>query len=135
MNEGAVLLVKTVEGLISNTIVAQPQAVQGVLHHAPKIFKEDGLIDFNQNALAIHNLIRGLSPIPTAYTYIKEKLLKIYRSQYEIVVHQQVAGSIDTDGKNYVKFATNDGWLYALEVQLEGKKRMAVADFLMGYKF
>lgn len=135
MHEGAALLVTTVQGLEANSIAERPQSIVSDLRSAPKIFKEDCLIDFSRPAKQVHNLIRGLSPRPTAYTILDDKVFKIYTSAYEVTDHNQQAGTYTTDGKSYLKFATQDGWLQALDVQLQGKKRMSIADFLRGYKF
>ncbi len=134
MDAGAGLLIQTVEGLKAGTLEGRPQAADTVLHHAPKIFKEDCLIHFEQKAGAVHNLIRGLSPVPAAFTYLGGKTLKIYSSRFELASGLPAPGTPDSNGRTYLRFAAADGWLYALEVQLEGKKRMPVGDFLRGYK-
>ena len=136
---GANLLVTTLTGLINNTLVEQDQEAiihqdPSLLKHAPKIFTETCTIDWNNNTESIFNLIRGLSPFPGALTKLDDKILKIFTAQKEICVHNQQAGSIITDHKTYVKFACTDGYLDILDLQLEGKKRMGVADFLRGYK-
>ena len=136
---GANLLVTTLTGLINNTLVEQDQEAiihqdPSLLKHAPKIFTETCTIDWNNNTESIFNLIRGLSPFPGALTKLDDKILKIFTAQKEICVHNQQAGSIITNHKTYVKFACTDGYLDILDLQLEGKKRMGVADFLRGYK-
>ncbi len=135
MVAGANLMVKTIEGLIQKSITEQTQVNANNLKHAPKIFKEDCRINWNQTSLQVHNLIRGMSPIPTAFTTLAEKQLKIFESAYKEEMHQAAIGSYDTDGKNYLRFATPDGWLYCKEVQYEGKKRMNIEDFLRGFRF
>lgn len=135
MKEGGKLLVETVKGLAAGTIKEIPQeSVATNIKHAPKIFKEHTLINWNNNVVSIHNLIRGMSPIPAAYTTLQDKVLKIYTSHYEQVAHGKETGSYDTDGKTYLRFAASDGWLYIDELQIEGKKRMVVADFLRGFR-
>jgi methionyl-tRNA formyltransferase len=136
MEAGAQLLVKTVVGLIEDTIVEQPQPQQkDTLKHAPKIFKEDCLINWNSNVEAIHNLIRGLSPVPAAYMHLQDKQMKIFASTFILTDEPNIVlGSWDSDGKTYLRFRANDGWLYATDVQYEGKKRMPVADFLRGFR-
>jgi methionyl-tRNA formyltransferase len=135
MHEGAALLLKTVEGLINETIHEAPQnQSDAVLKHAPKIFKEDCQIYWRNGVVAIHNLIRGLSPVPAAYTFIQDKQLKIYDSRYEAVETHKPYGEIETDGKTHLRFAAKDGWLYALDVQYEGKKRMKIEEFLRGFR-
>lgn len=135
---GAKLLVKTLRVLAGGTITEQPQdtmnAEAAAQKHAPKIFTETCKIDWQKPADDIYNLIRGLSPYPAAFTFVKEKMLKIYKAKKEIKQHQLPTGSFETDGKTYLRFACADGFVYALYIQLEGKKRMAVEDFLRGNK-
>jgi methionyl-tRNA formyltransferase len=134
---GAKLLVRTIEGLVAGTLKSVPQENPAGLKHAPKLFTETGKIDWNKPADEIYNLIRGLSPFPAAYTELEGKNLKIYRA--ERIVHTLASdaapGVYDTDGKTYLRFATADGYIRVTELQLEGKKRMAVGDFLRGYRF
>jgi methionyl-tRNA formyltransferase len=137
MNKGAGLLVKTVKGVESGRFNEHPQSqlLEGAeLKHAPKIFKEDCLIDWNQSAESIYNKIRGLSPVPTAYTHLNEKMLKVYRAEYELTKTGQQPGSFLTDGKTYLKFAAADGFVSLTDVQLEGKKQMDIQQFLRGVK-
>jgi methionyl-tRNA formyltransferase len=137
MNKGAGLLVKTVKGVESGRYNEHPQSqlIAGVeLKHAPKIFKEDCLINWNQPAQTIYNKIRGLSPIPTAYTTLNGKNLKIFRAGYELEKHDVHTGHFVTDNKTYLKFAANDGFVSLTEVQLEGKKQMGIEEFLRGIR-
>jgi methionyl-tRNA formyltransferase len=147
---GARVLVKTVQGLSDRTLKETPQAsvansqspveqsVDGdsrlPLKHAPKIFTETCRIDWNRPVAEVHNLIRGLSPFPGAFTYLNDKLLKIYKSQKETETTGIDPGAFKTDGKNFLKFAGTDGFVWVKELQLEGKKKMAVEDFLRGHK-
>jgi methionyl-tRNA formyltransferase len=89
----------------------------------------------NKSVDDVHNLIRGLSPFPGAFTYLNEKMLKVYKSEKENKQPAIVSGQFETDGKTFLKFACADGFIYMKELQLEGKKRMGVEDFLRGYKF
>lgn len=150
---GAKLLVKTVEGLVAGTIEEKPQGEAGNrqsaigneeagagspepgFKHAPKIFTETCKIDWHKPAFDIYNLIRGLSPFPGAFTYLQDKTLKIYRSKKEIAPPTIPQGTADTNGKTYLKFACADGYIHVLDLQLEGKKRMTVEEFLRGYRF
>lgn len=134
MHEGAQLLLETVEGLQKGNLKARQQVLETALQHAPKIFKEDCQINWNQKANQIHNLVRGLSPYPGAFTTLKEKQLKIFQTSVEPEGHHQLPGSWDTDSKTYLKFAAQDGWVSVLDLQYEGKKRMSVADFLRGFR-
>ena len=133
---GAELLVKTIRGLAENTISEIPQqsVKPGDIKHAPKIFTDTCKIDWTKSASDIHNLVRGLSPYPGAFTYLKEKTFKIFRSKIEITPHHAEPGSYATDHKSFLKFACKDGYIHALEIQPEGKKRMPVEDFLRGFR-
>jgi len=136
MEEGGKLLVATVKGLAEGTLQGIPQdaVAEAALKHAPKIFKEDTLINWTKTAKEIHDLVRGMSPIPGAYTMLQGKTFKIYKSHYESAAPGAEPGNYNTDGKSYLRFAAVDGWLYADEVQAEGKKRMPIGDFLRGFR-
>lgn len=134
---GAELLVETVNGFNTNTLKEKSQDAFNehmTLKHAPKIFTETCIIDWGRSTLDIHNLIRGLSPFPGALTKLDGKVLKIYKSNTEHEQHQHPMGAVFTDGKNFLKFATSDGYIHVLDLQLEGKKKMSVTDFLKGYR-
>lgn len=135
MAQGAALLTETVNGLINQSISEQAQDLSLDTKHAPKIFKEDCKIDWNNDAEQVHNLIRGLSPYPAAFTSLEEKQLKIFSSSFEIIKHTSAPGTFESDGKTFLRFATNDGWINCINVQYEGKKRMDIADFLRGWRF
>ncbi|WP_158796730.1 methionyl-tRNA formyltransferase [Pedobacter sp. L105] len=134
MEAGAGLLVKTVKAIEENTYKEQPQVFSDELKHAPKIFKEFCQIDWNQPVKNIYNLIRGLSPYPTAFTLLNEKTIKIFKAAYEQTEPGITPGEFQTDGKTYLKFATKDGLISVLDVQYEGKKRMMVDEFLRGMR-
>ncbi|WP_231401994.1 methionyl-tRNA formyltransferase [Panacibacter microcysteis] len=132
---GAALLVETIQKLAGGKLAEAPQkVVSNDLKHAPKLFTETCKIDWTKSVDDIHNLIRGLSPFPGAYTMLNGKTFKIYKSSKEKTVLNDAAGSVTTDHKTYIKFACKDGYIYANDIQLEGKKRMAVQDFLRGNK-
>lgn len=134
MKAGAELLVKTVKGLAEGNLQEIPQAdiPAGELKSAPKIFKEHTRIDWTKGVEDVQNLVRGLSPYPVALTTVQDKVFKIYQSHTELATHEATPGSYDTDGKTYLRFAAADGWVYADEVQQEGKKRMDITSFLRG---
>src|SRR5579872_2434894 len=137
MYKGAGLLVKTVKGIESGRYTELPQAhlAEGVeLRHAPKIFKDDCKINWNQPAEKIYNLIRGLSPYPTAFTTLQDKILKVFRAEYEVTETGRQPGEFLSDNKAYLKFATTDGFVSLTDIQLEGKKRMGVEEFLRGIR-
>lgn len=137
---GADLVIKTVEALAEGTATPIPQDISSLspAHlHAPKLFKEDCLIDWTLPATTINNRIRGLSPYPTAYTNLDNGngpvSLKIFKGRPEEAIHQLEAGTIVSDQKKYLKIACADGFVYLLDIQLAGKKRMSIEDFLRGF--
>jgi methionyl-tRNA formyltransferase len=135
---GAQLLVRTAEGLANGSLKEQPQnelADESEIKHAPKIFTETCRIDWNKTVDEVHNLIRGLSPFPGAFTHLGNKILKIYRAEKQLKQTSVSIGEFETDSKTYLRFAANNGYVYLDEIQLEGKKRMKVQVFLRGHKF
>lgn len=135
MLAGAQLVLRTVQAIENGTVQPQPQAdVEAT--HAPKIFKETCEIDFNQSTAQVHNFIRGLSPYPGAWTLLDGKTLKITRTEkMPVTGNLPTPGTYVSDGKNHLRISTADGFVEVLELQLEGKRRMPVRDFLNGYKF
>ncbi len=134
---GSTLLLKTVQGLADGSLQGKPQeqfTVDTPLQHAPKIFTDTCRIDWTNSTTDIFNLIRGLSPYPAAFTYLDGKLLKIYKVTKELTTPVIPAGSHDSDGKTWLRFAASDGYIYITELQLEGKKKMRTEDFLKGYR-
>jgi len=134
MATGAELLLKTVKAIADNNYEEQPQIAAEELKHAPKIFKEFCKIDWNQPVKTVYNLIRGLSPYPTAFTELNEKTIKVFKAGYEETEPGIAAGGFLTDGKTFLKFAAKDGFIQLLDVQYEGKKRMLVDEFLRGMR-
>lgn len=140
MDLGSKLVVDTVEGLIQKNVELRTQRsfVQGaeVLKPAPKLTKELCHIDWNRTSAEVLNLIRGLSPYPTAYTEIpvdgKPTSVKVFKAE-PLELHAE-PGSVLTDGKSYLAIATADGALSIKDLQLAGKKRMGVEAFLRGYR-
>jgi methionyl-tRNA formyltransferase len=136
---GARIMYKTLEGYCSNTLVPLPQykMITGPAEilSAPKLTTETGNINWESTAKKIVDLVRGLSPYPTAYTLLDKKKLKIFRSSYSLTEMSQSAGVYQSDGKTYLRFAALDGWVYIHDLQLEGKKRMDIESFLRGYRF
>lgn len=143
METGAKLMIKTIEAVAAGTAPSVPQYMpaDGVLHHAPKIFKEHCLIDWNKTVTEVHNLIRGMNPFPIAYTGIKNLqteetlILKIYESVAHHQVHQYSPGEIMTDGKSFAKIAVSDGFIELKLIQLQGRKAMQISEFLRGFNF
>jgi methionyl-tRNA formyltransferase len=134
---GAGVIVKTIEGIMANTIIEIPQKEMETAHLkiAPKLFTETANINWACACITIYNLIRGLSPYPAAFTFLNNKKLKVFNASVEIIAHNTAIGSHLTDGKTYLKFACTNGYIHIADLQLEGKKRMPIADFLRGYKF
>lgn len=133
---GAALLVKTVAGLAAGTLTETPQTGDpGTLKHAPKIHTDTCRINWSLTTNEIYNRIRGLSPYPGAFTTLNEKMLKIFRCKKELVFPEHTEGDYVTDGKTYLKFACSDGYIHLLDIQLEGKKKMEITEFLRGYRF
>ncbi|MFL5762781.1 MAG: methionyl-tRNA formyltransferase [Bacteroidia bacterium] len=142
MHIGAKLVLKTVRAIEENSY---PQIDQAELiangekeKHAPKIFKEDCRIDWSKNISEIHNLIRGLSPYPAAWTLFispdgKEYPVKIFRTMKEKSDHAQPEGMLFNDSKTQLRIAAKDGYIIVDELQLAGKKKMSAADFLRGF--
>ncbi len=136
---GAELLVETVKGLTEKSLKIIPQSdvilhKDLTIHHAPKLFTETCKINWNHSIEKLHDFIRGLSPFPGALTVLDDKLLKVFRGAKERLQHEDAPGKMLSDGKSYLKFAGTDGYIHILELQLEGKKKMAIADFLKGYR-
>ncbi|MCS3531546.1 methionyl-tRNA formyltransferase [Chryseobacterium sp. JUb7] len=137
MEMGSKLVVKTLDGLAENSIIEKPQPHVEHPKNAFKIFKEDTRIDWAKNSKEVHQFILGMSPYPAAFTTLKigeeEKGLKIFGGKFEISNHNKPVGSLDIS-KNEFKIYTPDGIYFPLELQLEGKKRMNIKDFLNGFR-
>jgi methionyl-tRNA formyltransferase len=137
MEMGSKLIVKTLDGLAENSIIEKPQPNVEHPKNAFKIFKEDTRIDWTKTSKEVHQFILGMSPYPAAFTTLKigeeEKGLKIFGGKFEISNHEKTVGSLDIS-KNEFKIYMNDGIYFPLELQLEGKKRMNIKDFLNGFR-
>ena len=143
MHIGAQLLVRTVKGLSDGSLVPLPQKIlvedqhpkESSIRHAPKINTETCRINWSQTIEQVHNLVRGLSPFPGAFTTLNEKMVKVYQTKKEMVFPAHTEGDLVTDGKLFLKFACSNGYLHLLEIQMEGKKKMDITEFLRGYRF
>ncbi|HCA07921.1 methionyl-tRNA formyltransferase [Chryseobacterium sp.] len=137
MEMGSSLVVKTLDGLAENSITERPQPHVEHPKNAYKIFKEDTRINWKAPSKTVHQFILGMSPYPAAFTTIKigeeEKGLKIFAGKFEITDHGKPSGTLDIS-KNEFKIYTEDGAYFPQELQLEGKKRMTVKDFLNGFR-
>ena len=139
---GGKLVLETVDAILNGTVKPIPQeemAVVGELRPAPKIFKETCRIDWLQPVKRVYDFIRGLSPYPAAWTEIVSPegvrtALKIYQAEKRPATHELPVGTIRTNRKSYIDIAVEDGYLRLLSVQLAGKKRLPVTDFLNGFK-
>ena len=142
MKQGARLVIKTLEGLSDNTLKPQQQSQfikpGEILKTAPRIYPKDCIINWNNDPVTIHNLIRGLAPAPCARSVFindsSDLSFKIYESQPEITKHNMNPGELITDGKHFLRIACRDGFISVVSLQLEGKKRMNSVEFLRGFK-
>lgn len=143
MRMGAGLVIETVDSLLAGGVETVPQEKlfkdPAELRPAPKIFKETCRIDWRQPMKRIYDFIRGLSPYPAAWTELvssdgKRLSLKVYQAEKRPARPDAPIGSIHTDHKSYIDIAVEDGYLRLLSLQVAGKKRMGVADFLNGFK-
>ena len=141
MHLGGDLVIQTVDKLLDGTLQSRPQSdyiTSQPLKPAPKIYRETCRIDWQQPAVNIHNLVRGLSPVPAAWTMMStdkgDEMVKIYRTSVSADKACGPAGAVLSDGKTMLTVATGDGSLNIEELQVAGKKRMPIADFLRGFK-
>ena len=132
MQKGARLVLNTVKQIRDESYTLKVQDESGDLKHAPKLFKEDLEIDWNQDSKHIYNFVRGLSPYPAAWTRLNGKTFKIFGVK---ISDQQVSGepgSANTNNKDEILVKTGDGAVNILDLQVEGKKRMKTIDYLRG---
>ena len=147
MVKGSVLVLITVKAIEEDQVQTKLQKILAPheikLKSAPKIFKEDTRIDWEKPKQDVSNLIRGLSPYPGAYTKLIEPgneswVIKIFKSELvdngqDIKKHRIVPGAVLTDQKTYLYIGCSDGIIGVKEIQLEGKRRMNIAEFLRGF--
>ena len=141
MKLGGDLVLETVDKILDGTVKSIPQErlmLSKELKPAPKIFKETCRIDWNQDVKKVYDFVRGLSPYPAAWTKLydgeKQFNLKIFRAEKQFCETEELVGTVLTDNKSFFKIALSDGYLNILSLQLSGKKRLAIEDFLRGYK-
>lgn len=142
MRLGGGLVLKTVDAILEGSVKTIPQeelAQVGELRPAPKIFKETCRIDWIIGVKRIYDFVRGLSPYPAAWTELYQEgtdpvMLKIFETEKLFCEHSLAPGTIVTDCKTYFKIASSDGYVNVLSLQLAGKKRMEINDFLRGYR-
>jgi methionyl-tRNA formyltransferase len=135
--------VETVEAILSGTVKSVPQEAfyqdEAELRPAPKIFKDTCRIPWQRGVKAVYDFVRGLSPYPAAWTELvlpdgTRQVLKVYETAKQWATHTLPVGTVVTDHKHSLRVAVADGYVELLSVQLAGKKRMAVGDFLRGYR-
>lgn len=136
MEIGAKLVVETLDGLAEGKLTEIPQNQKENPKTAYKIFKEDTKIDWEKEVEVIHNFIRGMSPYPAAFTILEvggeQKILKIFKGKFQKIEHSKECGEIEIS-KNEFKIYAENGVYFPEELQLEGKKRMNLKDFLNGF--
>lgn len=140
---GGDLVLETVDAILNGTVKPIPQEdlmQQGTeLRPAPKIFRETCRIDWSKGGKQVYNFVRGLSPYPAAWTELcssdgTRQVLKIYETEKVFESHDRKVGTVHTDMKTYFRIAVKDGFVKVTTLQLAGKKRMSVGDFLRGYR-
>jgi len=143
MEEGANLVLKTVDAIIERKAVTHSQQENmkegWELKNAPKIFREDCRLTLNDPLESLFNKVRGLSPYPAAFAFLenssgKQIQVKIFRTDFEVIKHSESPGTLMSDGKNFLKIAHREGFLIVKELQLAGKKRMDTKSFLIGFQ-
>lgn len=142
MTIGAPLVLETVERIAAGNItpVEQMNIDEATLKPAPKIFKEDCRINWSLSGTRIVDLIRGLSPYPSAWTEMRKEgseevqSAKIYAACFDEIEHGQECGTVESDGRSFLRVACRNGWINLLEVQIAGKKRLPIRELLLGWR-
>ena len=142
MTVGTGLVLETVDRIAAGDITptVQENADEATLHPAPKIFKEDCRIDWHREGRRIIDFIRGLSPYPAAWTGMfrdgsdEMQTAKIFAVTFEEAVHGAPCGTVESDGRTFIRVACSDGWIVLGELQIAGKKRLAVRELLLGWR-
>jgi methionyl-tRNA formyltransferase len=123
-----------VNAIAAGTVAPQPQDEKAFIHPAPKIFKEDCRIDWNRPAADLYNFVRGLSPYPTAWTTLGGKVLKLFKLSEGSQEIAGAPGTLQLNEQNELWVRCADASLRIDSLQLEGKKRMDTAAFLLGHR-
>ncbi|MBR4052109.1 MAG: methionyl-tRNA formyltransferase [Alistipes sp.] len=140
MNKGVGLVLETVEKLAAGDIrpIEQQHIDESTLKPAPKIFKEDCLVDWSKSGRRIVDFVRGLSPYPAAWSRLvregEELTVKIFRTSFQEAAHGEPIGTIRTDWREELEVACSDGWIRIHELQVAGKRRMTTHDLLLGFR-
>ena len=130
---GAKLLIETIPQIETGTLKPESQD-DSLSTYAKMIKKEMGHIDWNKEAVVLERLVRGMNSWPSAYTHFNGKTLKIWEAEVEVSETKATPGSVVEVTKDSIKVQTGQDLLVLKQIQLEGKKRMDVAAFLLGYK-
>ena len=141
MRVGSDLVLKTLDLIGTGKYELKTQASlcedDSLLRTAPKIFKETCQINWNKDVTSIYNLVRGLSPYPAAWSTLKyddkETIVKIFETEKGLCQPEEKPGSVITDGKSYLKVAASNGYISIKSLQLAGKKRLKIEEFLCGF--
>jgi len=137
---GKTTIIETIKVLENNNFNTTKQDLLiDNLKSAPKIFKNDCQIKFNNTCFNIYNFVRGLSPYPTAFMKIidienNEKIIKVFKIKYEENSNIEKIENIETDNKNFIRISCSNGWIYLEELQLMGKNKNNIKEFLLGFK-
>lgn len=132
MLKGADLVLSTVQDIENDSYTTSPQNEADIINEAPKIFRDTCQIDFEQPGEKVYNLIRGLAPFPSAWTTFNGKNLKVFQAEY--LSDKTISNPIESDNKTYLYFKVPDGVISVKHLQIEGKKRMTIEQFLQGNK-
>jgi len=133
MVKGAALILKTITMIENGQAAPLSQNDENQNPSAPKIFKKDCEINWDQEADRVYNFIRGMSPYPTAWCQLNHEILKIFHVN-KMTTRNLAFGKFESDGKNYLHFGTQTTDLAITSLQLQGKKRMTIEEFLRGYR-
>lgn len=141
MTAGTGLVLETVDKLAAGEVnpIEQAHIDENTLRPAPKIFKEDGRIDWSWSGERIVNLVRGLSPYPAAWTPIykegaDESSAKILFATFQLAGHGLACGTLQSDGRSTLKVACSDGWVHIEQIQMAGKRAMTTKELLLGLR-
>ena len=134
MQLGADVTTQTLNEILSGTLKEQAQQLTPELKKAPKLFNENTQLNFNQEAHRINDFVRGLNPYPVAHMQLNGLRLRVYDVEIELSNHNMAAGELISDSKNYLKVSCTNGYIHLKDVQLQGKKRMPIEEFLRGYR-
>ena len=142
MTTGTALVTETVDRIAAGDIrpVEQQHIDESTLRPAPKIFKEDCRIDWTLPGRRIVDFVRGLSPYPAAWTEMhregseEQQSAKVFSATFEAAAHGQPCGTVESDGRTFIRVACADGWIAVEELQIAGKKRLPVRDLLLGWR-